>query len=355
MIPVKQAVLYKKIGKNKIQCLACNWYCKIEDGYTGVCGIRENIKGKLFLLAYGKPFNGLAIDPIEKKPLFHFLPGSKILSFGTIGCNFSCDFCQNWEMSQYPKLIGGIIRDKREATREMKKEIEKMETWLPERIVEYAKSNQIPSIAYTYNEPAIFFEYAYDTAKLAHSKGIKNVFVSNGYESEEALIKIHKYLDAINIDLKSFSEQFYLKRCRAKLKPVLENISRCKDLGIWTEVTTLIIPTLNDSEAELKKCADFLVSVSDSIPWHLSAFHPDYKVNNLPQTPAKTLGKAYEIGKKAGLKYVYIGNIRDTQRSTTYCPKCLEPLITREWNNTTILDFQSGKCGKCHNIIEGIW
>lgn len=341
---MKQAVLYKKSGKNRVQCLACNWYCKIEESRTGVCGIRENIKGKLFLLTYGKPFNGLAVDPIEKKPLYHFLPGSEILSFGTIGCNFACEFCQNWEMSQYPRI-----------NKEIKKEIDKTETWMPERIVEYAANQKIPSIAYTYNEPAIFFEYAYDTAKLAHKNGIKNIFVSNGYESEEALIKIYKYIDAINIDLKSFSEVFYTKMCKAKLKPVLENIRRCRQLGIWTEVTTLIIPTLNDSGEELKKCADFLVSVSDAIPWHLSAFHPDYKVNNLPRTPINTLLKAYEIGKKAGLKYIYIGNVVDKKRTTTYCYKCSEPLITREWNNITVLNLTKGKCQKCNFPIEGVW
>lgn len=352
---MKQAVLYKKIDKDKVQCLACNWYCKIEESNTGICGIRENIKGKLILLTYGKPFNGLAIDPIEKKPLFHFLPGSDILSFGTVGCNFACDFCQNWEMSQYTRLLRAETSDKRQVTNLLKKEIRKQETWDPERIVKNALLNKVPSIAYTYNEPAIFFEYAYDTAKLAHKNGIKSVFVSNGYESKEALEAIHPYLDAINIDLKSFNEEFYQKICKAKLKPVLDNIRRCRKLGIWTEVTTLIIPTRNDSEEELKKCADFLVSVSDSIPWHLSAFHPDYKVNNLPRTSVAILEKAYEIGKKAGLKYIYIGNIQDEQRSTTYCPKCSNILIRRNWNKIEEINIKKGKCPECNYNIEGVW
>lgn len=352
---MKQAILYKKIGNSNVQCLACNWYCKIKDGNTGVCGIRENIKGKLFLLTYGKPFNGLAIDPIEKKPLFHFLPGSKILSFGTVGCNFACKFCQNWEMSQYPRLLRAETNNKKQLTNLLKIEINREETWSPEKIVEYAVLNKIPSIAYTYNEPAIYFEYAYDTAKLAYQNGIKNVFVSNGYESKKALEMIHSYLDAINIDLKSFSEEFYMKTCKAKLKPVLDNIRRCYELGIWMEVTTLVIPTLNDSAEELRKCADFLVSLSPSIPWHLSAFHPDYKVNNLPQTSIAALEEAYKIGISSGLKYVYIGNIVDNKRDTTYCSKCMEPLLIREWGKIDLFNIQDGNCSKCKTKIEGVW
>lgn len=304
----------------------------------------------------------MAVDPIEKKPLFHFLPGTRILSFGTYGCNFSCQFCQNWEMSQYPRLIKAEFGDKEQVAggksdviRKLKRVIDKIETWTPEKIVEYALGHHIPSIAYTYNEPAIFFEYAYDTARLAHKNGIKNIFVSNGYESKEALQRIHPYLDAINIDLKSMSEKFYMTVCRAKLKPVMENIRRCFEMGIWIEVTTLIIPTLNDDEGELKEAAEFLVSISDTIPWHLSAYHPDYEIRDIRPTPVETLLKGYKIGKQAGLKYVYVGNISDTSHETTICPKCGEDLVCRNWHETEILKFKNGKCGKCNLGIEGVW
>lgn len=352
---MKKATLYKKLPDGNLQCQACSWYCKIAPGFVGICGVRENIKGILYLLVYGKPIHGLAVDPIEKKPLFHFLPGSQILSFGTFGCNFGCLFCQNWHMSQTHRLLRQKIKDYRKALDSLKEKIEKLPTFLPEKIVEYASKNNYPSIAYTYNEPAVFFEYAYDTAKQASKYGIKNVFVSNGYESKEALRKIHPYLDAINIDLKSFSPDFYLKICKARLQPVLENIKRCYKMGIWMEITTLVIPTLNNSDDELKKIADFLVSVSPSIPWHISSFHPEYKLQELPPTPLDTLLKAYKIGKKAGLKYVYIGNVIDKEHSITYCPRCKEVLIKRNWHEVEIRNFKDGKCGKCKEKIEGVW
>lgn len=353
---LKQAILYKKLVRNRVQCRACSWYCKINPGFTGICGVRENINGKLYLLVYGKPLHGLSIDPIEKKPLFHFLPGSEILSFGTYGCNFGCEFCQNWHMSQIPRLLKQEQKDYHRALDVLKKKIKRLTTWLPEKIVESAQRNGYPSIAYTYNEPAIFFEYAYDTAKIAHKFGIKNVFISNGYESEEALDKIHPFLDAINIDLKSFNNDFYLKICKAQIKPVLENIKRCFRTGIWTEITTLVIPTLNDDKEELKRMADFIVSVSPSIPWHLSAFHPDYKLLNLSSTPVETLYQAYEIGKKAGLKYIYLGNIIDPEYSSTYCPKCQTVLIQRTWNRSGVINMKKkGICGTCAEKIEGVW
>ena len=290
---MKKAILFKKLANGFVKCTACNHYCKITQNKTGICGVRKNIKGILYLLVYGKA-TALNIDPIEKKPLYHFMPGTKILSFGTVGCNFRCDFCQNWDISQASKPpISQIFGQELP----------------PKKIVEYAKKNKIPSVAYTYNEPAVFFEYAYDTAKLAKKAGLKNVYVSNGYESPEAREKIAPYLDAINIDLKSYDEKFYQKYCGAHLKPVLENIIQFHKLGIHIEITTLIIPRKNDSKNNLTKLAKLIDSVDKKIPWHISRFFPAYKMLNVEITSESTLEFAQEIGKKAGLEYVYIGNI----------------------------------------------
>lgn len=278
---------------NIVQCQACAHYCVIQENKTGICGVRKNIAGELQLLVYGKPV-AVHVDPIEKKPLYHFLSGTKILSFGTFGCNFHCGFCQNWEMSQ--------TTDHRLLTTDY-------DEWPPEKLVEYAVKNKIPSIAYTYNEPAIFVEYAHDIMVLAKEKGLKNVFVSNGFESKETLEYIGPYLDAINIDLKSFSDDFYKKTCGGRLQPVLDTIKRVKEKGIWQEITTLIIPGENDKEEELKQIAGFIASVDKNIPWHLSRFHPDYKMIDKDATSYESLVKAREIGIEAGLKNVYLGNV----------------------------------------------
>ncbi len=285
---MKQAVLYKKLKDNIVQCQACAHYCVIKEGNTGVCGVRKNIGGELFLLVYGKPV-AVHVDPIEKKPLYHFMPGTKILSLGTFGCNFRCDFCQNADLSQ--TYVDGT------------------QNISPEQIVELALKYKTPSIAYTYNEPAIFVEYAHDIMKLAREKGLKNVYVSNGFESKEAMEYIGPYLDAINIDLKSFSDDFYRKTCGGRLQPVLDTIKRVKEKNIWQEITTLIIPGENDSEKELKQIAEFIASVDKNIPWHLSRFHPDYKMTDKNITSYQSLVRAREIGHEAGLKNVYLGNV----------------------------------------------
>jgi pyruvate formate lyase activating enzyme len=330
-----KAVLFERKGEN-IRCLACNHYCLISEGRRGICGVRENQKGSLKLLVYGKAVAS-HVDPIEKKPLYHFLPGTKAFSVGTVGCNFSCDFCQNYGISQSPK--GGEVEG---------------EELPPERIVEICLGGDIPTIAYTYNEPAIFFEYAYDTAKLAKEKGIKNVFVSNGFESKEAMEMIKPYLDGINIDLKSFSPDFYRKVCKARIEPVLENIRKVHQEGVWLEVTTLVITGRNDSDKELREIAEFIASVNKSIPWHVSRFHPDYKMLDTAATSHETLAKAYEIGKEAGLKYVYVGNIPDSRREATHCPKCEKMLITREGFLIDKNKLRNGKCD-CGEEIEGVW
>jgi pyruvate formate lyase activating enzyme len=254
------------------------------------------VKGELDLLVYGKPV-AIHVDPIEKKPLYHFLPGTKILSLGTFGCNFRCEFCQNWEMSQNANF---------------KLQIAELETIEPKEIVKMAIKYKTPSIAYTYNEPTIFVEYAHDIMVLARKAGLKNVFVSNGYESMETWEYIGPYLDAINIDLKSFSDEFYKKQCGARLQPVLDSIKECHRRKIWQEITTLLIPDENDSDEELKQIAEFIASVDKGIPWHISRFHPDYKMLGKDETSLKSLNRAKRIGKKAGLKFVYLGNVFTT-------------------------------------------
>jgi pyruvate formate lyase activating enzyme len=349
-----EAILYKKLENSKVHCTACKQGCIISPGNTGICGVRQNKDGKLYLLVYGKAISA-NIDPVEKKPLFHFLPATGVFSLGTVGCNFSCSFCQNWDISQVTKDIKNKLL-KENKSKEFEAEISSLGYELPpEKIVGICEEKNLPSIAYTYNEPTIFIEYAYDTAKLAHKKGIKNVFVTNGYQTEETLKLIKPYVQAMNIDLKSFSDDFYKKICKARLQPVLDTIKLSHELGIWTEITTLLIPTKNDSDAELKKIADFISKIDKDIPWHVTAFHPDYNMDNLPPTTYKTLLKAYGLGKKAGLNYVYTGNVADDDHSNTYCPKCSSLLIRRRGYFVEVQNLENGKCRKCNEKIAGVW
>lgn len=346
---MKHAVLFEKLNNKNVRCLACSWYCKIPPDNVGICGTRLNKKGVLYSLVYGKAI-GLHLDPAEKKPLYHFLPGTQILSFGTVGCNFGCLFCQNWEMSQINKTQ---IKDKK-----IIELIDQMSVSItPREIVEMALNLNARGIAYTYNEPAIFTEFTHDTAKIAREKNLKNIYVSNGFESGETFNYIKDYIDAINIDLKSFNGDFYRKICKAKIGPVLENIKRFFRAGIETEITTLVIPHLNDSNTELENIAQFLAGISTDIPWHISAFHPSYKMQDIPVTSHDTLINAYEIGKTAGLKYVYIGNIIDCDRSSTHCPRCKSLLIKRLEYNIDIkdIDLSKGICTNCKEKIYGIW
>jgi pyruvate formate lyase activating enzyme len=337
---MKKALLYKRLKKDIVECTACNHFCNIALGKTGICGVRQNRDGDLYLLFYGKT-SGVGIDPIEKKPLFHFMPNSRVFSIGTLGCNFGCDFCQNAWMSQCTKEKGATLPP--------------LEDLSPENIVKTCIDNNIKIIAYTYNEPTIFFEYSYDTAKLAHNEGIKNVWVTNGYASKEAIDKIAPYLDAANIDLKAFTEKFYKNICKAKLEPVLENIKHFHKKRVWVELTTLIIPGENDSSKELRQIAQFISSVLKSIPWHITAFSPTYRMTDRPKTSESTLRKAYKIGKEEGLKFVYAGNVFGEDLHSTFCPKCEELLIERDWGYTKIRNLKNGKCGKCGTEIEGVW
>ena len=284
---MRECVLYNKEKKGKVRCLACAHRCLINEGKTGICSVRKNINGKLYLLVYGK-IAAMHVDPIEKKPLYHFLQGTRTYSIGTIGCNFGCGFCQNYDISQLKKIVGQEIK--------------------PEEIVEQAIKTGCKSIAYTYNEPTIFIEFAKDTAEIAKKKGLKNILVTNGYMTKECIEYFSDVIDAMNIDLKSFSEKFYLKNCKAKLKPVLETIKNAHEKGIHIEITTLVIPGLNDSVLELTKIAKFIASVDKNIPWHISRFFPMYKMTNKTITDIEKLKRAEKIGKKY-LKYVYIGNV----------------------------------------------
>jgi len=289
---MREALLYEKLENNKVKCRMCNHNCTILNGKRGICGVRENKDGKLYSLVYGKII-AENIDPIEKKPLYHFLPGTFSLSIATIGCNFRCLHCQNSEISQAPtsKSVGG-------------------KTKTPEQIIQDALDNNCPSISYTYTEPTVFVEFALDCMKLAHENGLKNIWVSNGYMTKECLDLISPYLDATNIDLKAFSEKFYNEVCGAKLQPVLENLIDIKKRGIWLEIATLIIPDKNDSEQELREIAEFIKKeLGVEVPWHVSRFFPHYKMMDVPATPIEKIYQAVEIGKRAGLKRVYAGNI----------------------------------------------
>lgn len=339
-----KAILWSKY-KNDVKCTACNNYCIIPKGKTGICGVRKNINGELFLLVYGQAA-ATNIDPMEKKPLYHFMPGQPIFSVGTVGCNFGCEFCQNSGISQATKKIGKI---------EQSDEILKYGYGLmPKDIIKYCKEKNIRAVAFTYNEPVIFFEYAFDTMKLAKKEGIKTVFVSNGYESSEALEMMKDHLDAINIDLKSFNDDFYKKLCHARLAPVLGTIKKCHELGIWVEITTLLIPGENDSEEEITKIADFIASIDKNIPWHISRFHPEYNMMDKDATPHEALIKAYEIGRKR-LNFVYVGNVNDPKRSSTYCPKCNNTLIERDYYDVSIVGLVKNKCKKCNFEIAGVF
>jgi len=289
---MKECYLYEPLNKKLVRCLSCAHKCVIQEEKTGICGVRKNIKGKLYLLVYGK-IASMHVDPVEKKPLYHFFPGSFAFSIGTVGCNFKCDFCQNWEISQASKEDKKIIFGEEHS---------------PEEIVEMALKTGCKSIAYTYNEPAIFLEFVKECAVLAHKKNLKNILVTNGYFSKEGFDYIKKFIDAANIDLKSFKEEFYQKFCGSRLKPVLETIKRFYKNKIHIEITTLIIPGENDSKEELENIAKFISKIDKNIPWHISRFFPHYKMLNKEITPLLSLERAYLIGKKY-LKYVYIGNV----------------------------------------------
>ena len=329
---MKEVYLYKKLKGNKVQCQNCAHYCVISPNKRGTCGVRENQDGKLFALNYGKAI-AVNIDPIEKKPFFHFLPGTFSLSIATVGCNFRCLYCQNWDISQ-------SFKGKEEIPGE---------DLPPDKIVELAKKNKLPSISYTYTEPGIFSEYALDTMKLAKKAGLKNNWVTNGFWSKELFGLISPYLDAANVDLKGFSDDFYIKICGGRLEPVLDTLKILKQERIWVEITTLVIPTLNDKKEVFENIAKFIKNdLGSETPWHISQFCGaiSWKLQHLPETSIETLKMGYEIGKEAGLKYVYTGNVPGLPSENTLCPKCSTIAIDRT-NYIIHRHDKQGLCPKC--------
>lgn len=335
---MKEAYLYEKLDDLIVGCFLCEHRCKINEGKKGICGVRENRGGILYSLVYGNA-SALNIDPIEKKPLYHFYPGSQALSIATIGCNFVCRFCQNHDISQASRGEWKSKSDKK---------------ILPEDIVRIAADAGCKSISYTYTEPTIFFEYAYETSVIAVKRGIKNNFVTNGFMTPEMLNMIKPYLHAANVDIKCFNDRTYRKLMGGRLEPVLDSIKLMKELGIWVEVTTLVIPGVNDSDEELEQIADFIVSAGNEIPWHVSRFHPDYSFYDSPATPEERIISAREIGITAGLKYVYTGNIFHNEGNTTYCHACGETLIERVGLSVTRYNVVNGKCPKCNAPLSGV-
>lgn len=335
---LQDAFLYKSLEDQNVECFLCAHRCVVAPSNFGVCRVRENREGKLYTHVYGEVI-AANVDPIEKKPFYHFLPGTTSFSIATAGCNFQCGFCQNWQISQAPR------KDKK-AFSGLK--------LTPEDIIRKAVSRGCQSISYTYTEPTVFFEYAYDTARLAKEKGLYNNFVTNGFMTEEALRMISPYLDAANVDLKAFSDETYKRVCQARLEPVLKSIRLMRELGIWVEVTTLVVPGMNDGEEELTSIARFIAGVDKDIPWHISRFHPDYRYTDKQATPVETLRRAAQIGESEGLRYVYIGNVWG-ESEETLCPKCRKLLVSRHGFFVEENKVKEAKCPFCGTPIAGIF
>ncbi len=342
---MKEALLYEKLSDERVRCNLCAHHCTIAPDRKGVCMVRENRAGLLYTLVYGIPLSQ-AVDPIEKKPLFHFYPGSTAFSIATVGCNFRCEFCQNADISQMPRDHGRIVG--RQAS--------------PEQVVQAAQRYGSRSIAYTYTEPTIFFEYSYDIARLAHAGGIASVYVTNGYMTTEMLDLFQgvgdghePWLDAANVDLKAFRDATYKRVCGARLQPVLDSLKRMKELGVWVEVTTLVVPDLNDSEDELGDIAQFIASeLGVEVPWHVSRFHPDYKMYDRGPTPPSALRRAYDLGRAAGLKYVYVGNMPGARLEDTICANCGERVLERRGFQVVRRNLRDGNCGNCDTPVDGV-
>ena len=334
-----EAFLYEPLKNNKVRCRLCRHCCVIKDQRRGICGVRENKGGILHTQVFGRLI-ARHIDPIEKKPLYHFLPGTLSYSIATVGCNFKCRFCQNADIAQMPADHEGMIVG---------------ESATPQEVIEAARRGNCRSIAYTYTEPTVFFEFAYETARLGHSAGIRNVFVTNGYMTSEALEMIHPYLDAANVDLKAYSETYYTDLCGARLEPVKETLRLMKSFGIFVEVTTLIVPGLNDDQHELEQMAKFLVNdLGPETPWHISRFHPTYQLTDRPPTPMATLLAAREIGLKAGLRYVYTGNVPGHDSENTFCHQCGKMVVERQGFQIRNDAIESGCCRYCQTPLDGV-
>ena len=339
MSDTRDAMLWEDLGDKEVCCHLCGHECTILEGKYGLCLVRQNVAGVLKSLSYSSVV-AMNVDPIEKKPLFHFLPGTRSLSVAAAGCNFQCEFCQNWQISQAPR--DGRIAGGQAVT--------------PEQIVSGAIVHDCSSISYTYTEPTVFFELAYDTARLAQSKGIGNCFVSNGYLTPLAVKTIAPYLDAINVDLKAFRDETYRSVMKGRLEPVLTCLKLLVAAGIWVEVTTLVVPGMNDSPEELRDIAEFIArDLGVGVPWHVSRFHSDYKVTATESTPLATLERACSIARDAGLKYIYCGNVPGAVNESTLCPSCGRTVIDRVGYSVRGVNLTSGRCSNCDEPIEGRW
>jgi pyruvate formate lyase activating enzyme len=334
----KIAKWWKPVENNKILCTLCPRYCKIGEGQPGFCFIRQNHNGVLYSTGYGRP-TGFAIDPIEKKPLNHFLPGTMVLSFGTAGCNLGCKFCQNWSISKAKLDDFNSLKAS------------------PEDVIQLAKKYDVPSIAFTYNDPTIFGEYVIDISKIARVEGIKTVLVTAGYIDKNAREEIYQYIDAANVDLKAFTDRFYYKLTFSHLKDVLDTLAWLKrETNVWVEITTLLIPGENDSPHEIKMESDWIMeNLGDTVPLHFTAFHPDFKMRDRKTTPADTLTAARKIALSAGIKYCYVGNIHNSEGQTTYCHNCGLELIKRDWHSVISNKIKDGKCSNCGIEIPGVF
>jgi pyruvate formate lyase activating enzyme len=335
-----EAILWERLGPDdlRLRCNLCAHRCVISPGRLGACCVRENTDGTLYTRVYDRII-AQNIDPIEKKPLFHFQPGSFSFSIATAGCNFRCAFCQNWEISQLPreeKVVPG------RAAR-------------PAQVAQAARKAGCSSVSYTYTEPTIYAEYALDTAREAQALGLRNVFVSNGYMTHELLDLMSGLIDGINVDLKAGRGAFYQRLSGASLEPVLDNLKTIQQLGIWLEVTTLVIPGLNDSDVELRWVARYLLDeLGPDVPWHVSRFYPQYRMMDTPPTPTGTLERAWSIGREVGLRYVYVGNVPGHDTESTRCPACGTTVIQRSGYRTDVLALRKGACARCGAAIAGV-
>ncbi len=330
---------WHRLDDGRLQCDLCPRYCKLRDGQRGLCFVRARGNDKIVLTTYGRS-SGFCVDPIEKKPLNHFLPGSRVYSFGTAGCNLACKFCQNWDISKSREF------DRLQATA------------TPAQIANAATARDCRSVAYTYNDPVIFLEYAVDVAEACRERDVRNVAVTAGYVTEEPREEFFRAMDAVNVDLKAFTDRFYWKICGGHLEPVLETLRYLRhETEVWLEITTLVIPGENDSEPEMEAMSQWLVdNLGSDVPLHFSAFHPDWKMMQTPRTPMSTLTRCREIALEAGLNYVYTGNVHDFRGSSTYCPGCGQILIGRDWYSLSDWHLlPGGSCETCGTKIAGVF
>jgi len=333
----RAAMFWEKLDEKKVKCTLCPRACEVADVERGYCGVRENQGGQYQTLVYGALCSA-NVDPIEKKPLYHYLPGTTAFSIATAGCNIECKFCQNWQISQFrPEQVESVVVE-------------------PPQLIAACQARRCPTIAYTYSEPVVFYEYMHDTAALARQQGIGSVLISNGYIQEKPLRQLCQQLTGVKIDFKAFTEKFYAETCSGELKPVLAALETLKDIGIWLELVILIVPTLNDSPDEVKQMSQWVVQhLGPDVPMHFTRFHPTYRITNLPQTPVATLETCRQIALDAGVHYAYAGNVPMHPGENTYCHSCRHELIRRLGFQVKSNRIENGKCPQCGTAIPGVW